>query len=151
MQIILLTKILLIIAAFTASAQNTNMKTMSLDLIKFKWKNRIILCYPKNHDAWAEQQKLIERQRIQIEDRDLIIIRLDKQQKDVPNKLRFTKAQRLALIKAYRLTPGNSLLIGKDGKAKSKQSGKLRLRPLFELIDQMPMRRAEIQSDKADE
>jgi hypothetical protein len=147
MQIILLTKILLIIAAFTASAQNT----MSLDLIKFKWKNRIILCYPKNHDAWAEQQKLIELQRIQIEDRDLIIIRLDKQQKDVPNKLRFTKAQRLALIKAYRLTPGSSLLIGKDGKAKSKQSGKLRLRPLFELIDQMPMRRAEIQSDKADE
>ena len=147
MRIIYFTSILLDIATFSACADKTEMKKNGLDLAQFKWKNRVILCYPKNDDAWAEQQKLIEQQRAQIKDRDLVTIRVDKQQRSKPSKLAFTEAQRLAVIKKYGLTPGSSLLIGKDGGAKRKQSGKLRLLPFFELIDQMPMRRAEMKSE----
>jgi hypothetical protein len=52
------------------------------------------------------------------------------------------------MFKKYGLTPGSHVLIGKDGTAKQKQSGKLNLLEFFKLIDQMPMRKAEMESNR---
>jgi hypothetical protein len=141
---------LCIAVSLTACADQADKKKAGMDITQFKWKNRIILSYPENEVTAAEQQKLIEQLQIQLRDRDLIILRVDEQQGDSGKELCFTEEQRLAVIKEYALTPGSHLLIGKDGNAKQKQSGELKLLLLFKQIDQMPMRKTEVQSKKSE-
>jgi hypothetical protein len=130
------TYLLLITLSFSACADPTDKEKTEFNMADFKWKNRIILSYPENEKAWAEQQKNIQQQQAQFKDRDLILLRVDEKQ------------EHLAMIKKYGLTAGSHVLIGKDGTAKEKQSGKLKLLEFFKLIDQMPMRKAEMESNR---
>jgi hypothetical protein len=136
MQIIHLISSLLIMCSFTACADQTGSDKSEFDMSQYQWKNRIILSYPASDKDWSEQEKYMNQQSDQIKERDIIVIRVD-------------EPQRQALIEKYGLKPGTHLLIGKDGEVKQKQSGKLDLPPLFNLIDQMPMRKEEMKSSKA--
>ncbi len=145
--VILLICIGLLPAFADKEATSVPNKSGGANMDQFKWKKRVILSYPTNEAAWEIQQKLILQLESQIDDRDLIIIRVDSKQKRV---YQFSEAQRLELINKYKLTPGSHLLIGKDGGVKKKQLGKLELQLLFKIIDQMPMRRSEMKSSKND-
>lgn len=140
----------LFFASISACADQTNEGEKDIDMVEFKWKNRLILSYPKNESAWVEQQKLMEKLAEEINDRDLIILRLDKGQNEKNSKPSLSENQSLALIKKYKIEPGSHILIGKDGGEKRRQIGELKLLPLFQLIDKMPMRRAEMKSKKAE-
>ncbi len=108
------------------------------ELSSYKWKNRIILTYPASEKEWAQQLQAMRLVHEGINDRDLLILRIDK-------KLdQFSQTQREALIKKYRLRPGTHVLIGKDGTEKSRQKGPLNLDQYFKLIDTMPMRKKEM-------
>jgi len=129
--------ILLTLGFFSAYADE---KPAALN--KFLWKNRIVLSYPASEKAWTAQRQATAELQRQVDDRDIVILRLDK-----PSKF-LTQSQCTALIRHYKLSPGNHLLIGKDGTEKSRQSGPLKLDSWFSLIDTMPMRKAEIRSEK---
>ncbi len=108
------------------------------NLSQYQWKNRIILTYPSSEEDWKKQLQSMQAAKNEIDDRDLLILRLDQALDQFSNKERF------ALIKKYKLTPGTHVLIGKDGFEKSRQKGVLNLEPYFKLIDTMPMRKKEM-------
>ncbi len=107
-------------------------------LHQYQWKKRIILTYPSSSKVWAEQLNMQRKLHAEVRDRDLIILRLDAAMQD------FSKSQREALIKKYKLTKGSHILIGKDGGVKDRQTGALNLKTWFKLIDTMPMRKSEM-------
>ena len=127
---------LFIAVSLSACAED---KQATLD--RFQWKNRIILTHPTNEDSWTTQQKMVQKLNADVTDRNLIIIRLDTKSDH------FSKSQGERLIKQYKLTKGNHILIGKDGGVKGKQTGQLDLQKWFELIDTMPMRQAEMKAN----
>jgi len=111
-------------------------KEPSLD--KYQWKKRIILTHPADAQTWGEQLKSARRYHAKMTDRDLVMFRLDAEMQT------FTKSQRTALMKKYKLTKGTHVLIGKDGTEKGRQTGKLDIEKWFKLIDTMPMRKQEM-------
>ena len=117
-------------ACADSKSEDVAIKNERVNMNQFKWKNRVILSYPKTNQEWRDQEKLLLGVKDEIDDRDLIIIRVNEQQAE--------------LIEKHKLQPGSHLLIGKDGDAKSKQKGKLDLQSYFRLIDQVPMRRTEM-------
>ncbi|MBK1831935.1 DUF4174 domain-containing protein [Verrucomicrobiaceae bacterium R5-34] len=116
-------------------------KEKPVTLEKYQWKKRLILSYPIDAQAWAEQLKSVRAHYAKMEERDLVMLRLDAEMQS------FSAAERKALIVKYQLSPGSHVLIGKDGGEKARQQGALDLKPWIQLIDTMPMRRNEMKKD----
>ena len=113
-------------------------------LSDFKWKNRVLIITnsPTHTNDFKKALQVIKDSSKEIEQRDLIIL-IYKQDnlynlddKEVLFKNSNTTIKHL----------NGFLLIGKDGGIKSKQPYPLQLEEIFELIDSMPMRRAEMKS-----
>jgi len=123
-----------------------------VDLGDYRWKHRIVLVFAKSEEradfrdfmgAWSREQEGVK-------DRDLIIFHaLIKGKSEGPSGI-LTPAQVDNLRKKYA-TAGEMfeiVLIGKDGGIKLR-SGSASVAQIFELIDTMPMRRAEMRQKKA--
>ena len=87
-----------------------------------------------------------------IDERDLKIIDASESAQRVPTALRLPPEQTVALRKQLKLIAGEVrpvfILLGKDGGEKARQLGALDLEKWFALIDEMPMRRQEIQNQQ---
>lgn len=123
------------------------------DLSPYRWENRLILLFfPTDADKELETlQKEINKERAELEDRDLLICQLVEKGKSHIGDQVLAPASVQALRKKYRVQEKEAtlILIGKDGGEKRRQIGsEIDLKALFPLIDGMPMRRQEMREKK---
>jgi hypothetical protein len=88
------------------------------------------------------------KQRMQIEERDLTIIDISENAHKITSALRLPQEKTATIRNELKLKSGETravfILVGKDGGEKASCYEALDLEKWFALIDQMPMRKAEI-------
>jgi hypothetical protein len=111
----------------------------------------IVLSLPDGPSAEQVTATLLT-QRKQIEERELKIADVSEEEHRVPSALRLPSKQTVFIRKKFGIGKGETrpifILIGKDGREKARCHGALDLENWFALIDEMPMRRAEIQDQQ---
>ena len=118
-------------------------KSNAQSLSDYKWKNRIILLMDSESETLKEQLALLKDRQNELRERDLLIFRYAK------GKLLDIDGNATPLdVKSvpYKDYDG-LLLLGKDGDVKLKKEFIVPPEEIFELIDSMPMRRAEMKND----
>jgi hypothetical protein len=117
-------------------------------LNEFLWKNRILVV---SGDATfkSKQKDILDQATDGIIDRDMVILGFDKQEEPY-NKWKDTKLDQIS--KEFNLKSDDRvILFGKDGTIKAKWSEPVSFKEVFELIDAMPMRKAEMRRRKGGE
>ena len=120
------------------------------DLEPYKWEKRILLLKDTHFESDVLQVQLTQLQSSpkKLQNRDLVIfIITDEAVYDI-SRIK-TKLHSLQIVKKYGLADFRGLLlIGKDGGIKLKESFVVNPESIFNLIDSMPMRQAEMKSSK---
>jgi hypothetical protein len=117
-------------------------------LEQFAWKNRIVLVFHSGAkaDAAVEQIALFKRQEKELDDRDLVLGVIDSGGKGSIDGASIGNKDAATLQQTFN--PANSdflvVLIGKDGGVKLKEQTVVPVETIFDLVDSMPMRRAEM-------
>lgn len=128
----------------------TSTTTMAQNIDSFKWKNRIVLLKDSNFNSvkLQEQLKALQSNLEKLHDRDILIFVLTDEAVFDTLKSK-TKLQPLLIIEEFGLKDFQGLiLIGKDGGLKLKDSFVVSPSTICNLIDSMPMRRAELKSSE---
>ncbi len=111
----------------------TATQLFSQDLSNYHWKKRLVVVVSMDVDSRQvkEQLHLFEKVAVELEERDMLALKMQ------PNNQALTK---------FRLNENfeGVLLIGKDGGLKGKYELSVQPKVLFELVDSMPMRKAEM-------
>ncbi len=122
----------------------TQLSAQSLD--EFRWKNRIVLLSDPDQesDLLNEQINSFTPYGREIADRDMLIFIF------VDSVVRDTQGNKLDIAVEEIPEPGfhGLILIGKDGGVKMKENFPVDPLEVFNLIDSMPMRRAEMRRSK---
>jgi hypothetical protein len=108
-------------------------------LYDYRWKNRLLLIYANNQEAISKQKNALDHQKEQVKERDLKIIFLE--DFDIEEKAYLKK--KFTLVDTFTI-----VLIGKDGGMKLKKKEFVEPQLIFDLIDTMPMRQAEMKKSK---
>ena len=120
------------------------------DLEPYKWEKRILLLKDTHFESDVLQVQLTQLQSSpkKLQNRDLVIfIITDETVYDI-SRIN-TKLHSFQIVKKYGLADFRGLLlIGKDGGIKLKESFVVNPESIFNLIDGMPMRQAEMKSSK---
>ncbi len=124
-------------------------------LDQFGWKNRIILIHDGGEDSLTERHVEAFSEKMEgVKERDLLIFVLHAKDESITE---IGKSQDPGLsysqIVEERQIPKDSfyfLLIGKDGSTKMKESKEVEVQKVFDKIDAMPMRQAEIRRQDKD-
>ena len=115
-------------------------------LDKHQWKDRLILVFSQIPDERraVEQLERFKDEAAAVKDRDLLIYRISPGMVNGPDDKLLTTAE--WFYKYYRVGKDefNVILIGKDGGEKLRSEELIPPEKIFELIDSMPMRRAEM-------
>ncbi len=128
----------------------TSTTTMAQNIDSFKWKNRIVLLKDSHFNSvkLQEQLKALQSNLEKLHDRDILIFVLTDEAVFDTLKSK-TKLQPLLIIEEFGLKDFQGLiLIGKDGGLKLKESFVVSPSTICNLIDSMPMRRAELKSSE---
>lgn len=137
---------LILILFFMAIPKNT--EAQSLD--DYQWENRILLLVDSapDTDALLAQLDILTDDKKALKERNLIIFRV------TPNAVQAsdgsqTQLQAEKIYADFNLdsTFAGTVLIGKDGGSKLKKPFEVSAGTIFELIDGMPMRRAEMREE----
>jgi hypothetical protein len=122
-----------------------NQTTMAQNLDRYHWQNRLVLVIAEKNNAEAEAfLKAARREKLGLQDRKLKILRIE------PDRYRaFDQADWVQGSVLYERFAGRNgghafVLVGLDGGVKARWAETPRMEEIFKLIDQMPMRRAEI-------
>lgn len=108
----------------------------------YKWKNRLIIiaCEDTTSKTYQKQLKQFARTGAEVLDRDLKILTLTKD---------FDESDQRFLEEKYHLNSFYTLiLIGKDGGMKLCENDYVEPEKVFDLIDSMPMRKAEMRDSE---
>ena len=128
----------------------TSTTVMAQNIDSFKWENRILLLKDSHFNSTKLQQQLkaLLSNPEKLQDRDILIFALTDE--GVFDTLKSkTKLQSRQIIEEFGLKDFQGLiLLGKDGGVKIKKSFVVSPTSIFNLIDSMPMRRAEIKSSE---
>lgn len=120
---------------------------VDFDLSKFRWKNRVVIAFAPTADVpeYAAFRRAWDAQEDDVKDRDLILLTVPEQGDKYVGDARLSARQASRLRRKFQLESGRVtfILIGKDGTVKLRQS-ELQLPTLFDVIDAMPMRQAEM-------
>lgn len=137
------------IGIFISLDSNANANA-GIDLSQYYWKNRPLLLFAHSPEAPAYRAVVedLNARSDQIADRDMVIIevfetglvRVDA--KPVPGESADDLRRRFSVTEGM-LT---AILVGKDGGRKLRQTGRLDLEEIFDLIDSMPMRQREMRN-----
>lgn len=124
-----------------------NMSAQSL--AEFKWKNRLILVFTESteNQNFQNQLQLFEKDLKAFQERKLVLIHAiqEKQKIIIPEMSGWQDSNLYQKMK--RSKDGfEVVLIGLDGGVKLRQKDILETEKLFDLIDSMPMRKAELQN-----
>ncbi|MBT8289893.1 MAG: DUF4174 domain-containing protein [Muriicola sp.] len=119
-----------------------NFTMTSQDLSAYRWKNRILLLCDSGEglEKSKSQLKLFKSYQKELEERDLIILIYD------GNTVKDEKFRTVSGVskKEIEFEQEGVFLIGKDGGVKLESGFYTKPIAIFELIDSMPMRRAEM-------
>ena len=134
----------------SANADGRAADTVSVG--KYRWKNRVLLIFAGSDTdvAYQRQLRLLDGHADGMDERDMVIGAFTDETGGVLGSTALSPKGVAALRTEYGLAPGTfaTLLIGKDGGVKLQRPEPVRPDALFELIDGMPMRQAEIKSNK---
>lgn len=115
----------------------------------YQWSNRILLLIDasQNSEALQAQLKLLQSRDAELLDRDLIIFTVG----DAEVLTQLAEPTEIDINDIYKNTGTDRrfrgvVLIGKDGGVKLKRDFEVPPKSIFDLIDGMPMRRAEIKN-----
>jgi hypothetical protein len=114
----------------------------------YQWKNRILLLKDIHFDSdkLQDQLDLLHSNTEKLEDRDLLIFIVTDESVFDNTKIK-TELNSPSIIKKYGLADFNGLvLVGKDGGVKLKKGFIVNPKTIYNLIDSMPMRQAEMRS-----
>ncbi len=131
----------------------TMTQTTALDLDQYRWQNRIVFIFAKEKtDDFEKSVEPLSTLSKEILDRDLKIIRILENGKSVINDVQLSRQQVVELVETYKPNDKETvtILIGKDGGEKYRQSGVTDWQEIFRRIDAMPMRRAEMRQNQKD-
>ena len=126
------------------------MSLYAQDLSKHQWKDRLILIIAsKNNQKFQQQHKELQKEREGLKERKLVIYQILPEKYKTGFKEKNWKKY-AELFEAYngKKSDFRVLLIGLDGGKKLDQTKMLSVKKLFNIIDSMPMRQAEIQKNK---
>ncbi len=114
-------------------------------LSDFNWKNRVVLVFGDAGDQKvARQISLLERQKGELADRDMVVIQVSGQQAHaVYGEAAVMDAGSLKKAADVSGNGFHIVLVGKDGGVKLRSEHVVTDVEMFDLIDRMPMRRAE--------
>lgn len=115
------------------------------DLSDFNWKNRVVLVFGDAGDQKvARQISLLERQKEELADRDMVVIQVSSQEaRIVYGEVAVINAGSLKKAADVSGNGFHIVLVGKDGGVKLRSEHVVTDIEMFDLIDRMPMRRAE--------
>lgn len=125
-----------------------SLDTSAQDLKMYQWKNRILLLKDIHFDSdkLQDQLDLLHSNTEKLEDRDLLIFIVTDESVFDNTKIK-TELNSPSIIKKYGLADFNGLvLVGKDGGVKLKKGFIVNPKTIYNLIDSMPMRQAEMRS-----
>jgi hypothetical protein len=118
-----------------------------IDLSEFRWNHRVLLLFDRSPDDPVHADLLADwRQRtFEVSDRNLLLIRIHEEGGSLAGGSRLSASAASKLRAQFDVRPGQptAILIGKDGGEKLRLPT-VELSELFERIDVMPMRRAEM-------
>ncbi len=104
------------------------------DLSTYQWKKRLVILVGDTTDVELKEQKsVLQNHKSELVERDILILPITN-----------TENFQIDLEANFK----GLLLIGKDGGVKLKKAFPVAMTELFEIIDNMPMRKAEIKRDK---
>ena len=120
----------------------------------YRWENRLLLIFSPTitNTQFDDMYKAIQRSQPEVDDRDLKIMYLiEKGQSSVEGE-NINVETANAIREKYVVRDGNVsvILIGKDGGEKLRQRSDFNLNEIFKRIDQMPMRKAELEDRRQD-
>ena len=120
----------------------------SIDLNAYQWKHRLLFLFvPSENDlSYLSLKEEIEHQAKEVLDRDLLVVHVPEKGEGRFGKERLSAGQVLSLWTHLSASPGQltTILVGKDGGEKFRQTGVIRLKEIFQIIDAMPMRQQEM-------
>lgn len=110
------------------------------------WDHRLIAFVVSSEEEGLAMEEIIELNSEQIADRDLLFVNLGNVEVSTDHALDIGPSEKEAWRSLWGLASSESrfVLLGKDGGVKAFQGGELQLGLFFDLIDTMPMRRAEM-------
>lgn len=118
----------------------------------YRGQNRLIVVSLPDAASAGKVAAAIAAHRQEILERDLKIIDASEEARQLPTATRLAPEPTHLLRKQLHLTAGTGqpvfILVGKDGGEKARQHGTLDFEKWFALIDEMPMRRAELQNPR---
>jgi hypothetical protein len=118
----------------------------------FAWKNRIVLVFHSESNAGSgvEQAALFKKQQKEFDDRDLVLGVIDNGRKGVIDGASIGAKDAATLQQTFNPTNSELLivLIGKDGGVKLKEQTVVPAKRIFDLVDSMPMRQAEMRRNQ---
>ena len=118
----------------------------------YRYENRLIVVSIPQAEVVEKVSAMFAGNREKIEERHLKIIDVSEGKQKISTAVRLDPSQTEIVRKQLRIGAGDTLptfvLIGKDGGESARCSGTLDLEKWFTLIDEMPMRRAEILEQK---
>jgi hypothetical protein len=124
------------------------MNVYSQDFSKHKWENRLLVIFTHDSDNSLYQKQLkelIENEEGLLERKILVYNVLPKRFKiGLKNEIKWEKSTNYTM----RNVPFEISLIGLDGGIKLSQKEILTAEKLYGIIDQMPMRRIEVENNK---
>ena len=94
----------------------------------YLWKNRILLI------SSSEPLNELNKQKEELTDRNLVILRLSASKTTLPNEVSLTSKERKELRERYKVTekgPATFILIGKDGGEKARQTKEAQSRKIL--------------------
>ncbi len=114
------------------------------------WENRVLLLFSPNEESKIFQTQLQEFiiSEEKMIDRDLLLYQVFNNSGTTPSGEQLAKEKLMSWRKKWQVEPEGFLLvlIGKDGGTKYKSPEKTDPSVIFDLIDSMPMRRAEMKN-----
>ncbi len=124
----------------------TSSQVFSMDsLADLGWKNRVVLVFGNAGDQKvARQVKVLETRKAELAERDMVVIRVSKE--EASSAYGNTPALDPVKLRKDAKIAGDGfhvVLVGKDGGIKLRSEDIVGDVEIFDLIDSMPMRRAE--------
>jgi hypothetical protein len=114
-------------------------------LEKYTWKNRILIIHEAGNTTHVQEAlNYIDETRSEWEDRNMILVHIRKDAAWIDSNPLSEKEVAYLQSKYPAKDRNRFLLVGKDGGVKLDKYDKLSILEVYQLIDQMPMRRSEM-------
>jgi hypothetical protein len=127
----------------------------SQNLKAHQWKDRLLLVISDSEKdlVFQKQLKGLEQKQIELENRNLVVYQITAEAFKTGFKSQEEWVKSTNLFDSFnpRRKPFKIILIGLDGRIKLEQFEFLSIENLFNTIDSMPMRRAELSAQKKED